>query len=245
MERSKIPAKKNNGQRNNQKNAINRDKIIKKRIEILLSVGLIGVITGLIIGILIPIGGIKKSDYKKLAEDKKHIQYKLDSVNEELDLLKEQIEESKIFTSLDEDKKSQVINYINSLENEPTSSEIDVKTTDLYNKLYKNYAYSLGYLSIDDFNIVIDNFSYKYDILEEEDSKNIILKDEYEDDTVTLTFNKAKDVDNFILHSIRYNKKDKFIEVNNNDNNTTYIINNGNNSNVSNIKEQEKFIFTE
>lgn len=244
MERAKRPVKKANNI--TKKRAINREKVIKKRIEMLLSVGFIGIVVGIIIGILIPIGGIKKTEYKQLESRNTQLKANLDKANKDLDLLEQQLEEGKLFLNLKEEQKEQVINYINALNNEETSTDKSVITTDLYNKIYKEYAYSLGYLSIDDFNVVIDSFAYPYDIVEENSSKQITLKDEYEDDNIILTFDKSADNDKLVLKSIRYNKDNKYIEVNNSLNNDIqYITYDGSSSNVKNIKEQAEFLFSE
>ncbi|WP_122640388.1 MULTISPECIES: hypothetical protein [unclassified Romboutsia] len=245
MERAKRPVKKVNNHIT-KKRAINREEIIKKRIEMLLSVGFIGLIVGIVIGILIPIGGIKKTEYKQLENRNNQLKVSLDKANKDLDLLEQQLEEGKVFISLEKEQKQQVINYINALNNEEISSDKTITTTDLYNKIYKEYAYSLGYLNIDDFNVVIDSFGYSYDIVEENSSKQITLKNEYEDDNVILTFDKSTDNEALVLKSIRYNKDNKYIEVNNSLNNEIqYIIYDGSVSNVKNIKEQAEFLFSE
>ncbi|SCH61647.1 Uncharacterised protein [uncultured Clostridium sp.] len=245
MERAKRPVKKVNNHIT-KKRAINREEIIKKRIEMLLFVGFIGLIVGIVIGILIPIGGIKKTEYKQLENRNNQLKVSLDKANKDLDLLEQQLEEGKVFISLEKEQKQQVINYINALNNEEISSDKTITTTDLYNKIYKEYAYSLGYLNIDDFNVVIDSFGYSYDIVEENSSKQITLKNEYEDDNVILTFDKSTDNEALVLKSIRYNKDNKYIEVNNSLNNEIqYIIYDGSVSNVKNIKEQAEFLFSE
>ena len=66
MESTNKPLKKINKTPTNKRKAINRDRVIKKRIEMLLTVGVIGLVIGLIVGILLPIGGIKKSEYNEL-----------------------------------------------------------------------------------------------------------------------------------------------------------------------------------
>ena len=89
-------------------------------------------------------------------------------------------------------------------------------------------------------------FNYPYDIVEENSSKQITLKDEYEDDNIILTFDKSADNDKLVLKSIRYNKDNKYIEVNNSLNNDIqYITYDGSSSNVKNIKEQAEFLFSE
>ena len=45
--------------------ALHKEKVIKKRIEMLLTSATIGLVAGVIIGIVLPIGGVKKSEYKK------------------------------------------------------------------------------------------------------------------------------------------------------------------------------------
>ena len=231
MESTNKPLKKINKTPTNKRKAINRDRVIKKRIEMLLTVGVIGLVIGLIVGILLPIGGIKKSEYNELK-----------NANEKVEELKNEIEESKIFMSLEDEKKEQVINYIGALANE----EQGVNTTDIFEKVYNVYAYSIGYESFVDFNSVIDTFGYQYNITEEADIKKVVLKDEYVGDFVTLQFKKINANQELILYSIRYNKGDKYIEVNNTDEaNIEYITYNGTKTNVNNVNEQVKFLFNE
>lgn len=242
MERANKPLKTTNKKPINKKKVVNRDRVIKKRIEMLLSVGTIGLITGLIVGILVPIGGIKKSEYNELKKVNEKIKSELNDANNKLEDLKSEIEENKIFASLDSEKKEQVINYIGALTNE----EKDVSTTDLFEKVYKVYAYSIGYESFKDFNSVVDTFGYQYDITEDVDIKKVILKDEYAGDYVTLNFRKTNDSQELILNSIRYNKVDNYIETNITDgSNIEYVTYNGTKSNVNNVNEQVQFLFSE
>ena len=242
MESTNKPLKKINKTPTNKRKAINRDRVIKKRIEMLLTVGVIGLVIGLIVGILLPIGGIKKSEYNELKNANEKIKSELNDANKKVEELKNEIEESKIFMSLEDEKKEQVINYIGALANE----EQGVNTTDIFEKVYNVYAYSIGYESFVDFNSVIDTFGYQYNITEEADIKKVVLKDEYVGDFVTLQFKKINANQELILYSIRYNKGDKYIEVNNTDEaNIEYITYNGTKTNANNVNEQVKFLFNE
>lgn len=236
------PLKKRNNTPTNKKKAINRDKIIKKRIEMLLTVGVIGLIIGLIVGILLPIGGVKKSEYEELKNTNKNIKSKLIDANKKVDELKTKVEENEIFINLENEKKEKVINYIDSLSKE----EEGINTTDIFDKVYNTYAYSVGEENFENFNSIIDTFGYQYDTTESEGIKQIVIKDEYTGDFVTLKFKKINDNQKLILYSIRYTKGDKYIEVNNTDeSNLEYIIYNGKQSNVSNLNEQIQFLFNE
>ena len=235
------PLKKINNTPTNKKKSINRDKIIKKRIEILLTVGVIGLIIGLVIGILLPIGGVKKSEYEALKNTNKDTKLKLIDANKKIDELKNEVEENKIFINLENEKKEKVIKYIDSLSNEEV-----INTTDIFDKVYNTYAYSVGDENFGNFNSIVDTFGYQYDITENDGIKQIVIKDEYSGDFVTLQFKKISDNQDLILSSIRYTKGDKYIEVNSTDeSNLEYIIynDNGKISSVSNLNEQIQFLF--
>ena len=85
MERANKPLKTTNKKPINKKKVVNRDRVIKKRIEMLLSVGTIGLIIGLIVGILVPIGGIKKSEYNELKKVNEKIKSELNDANNKLE----------------------------------------------------------------------------------------------------------------------------------------------------------------
>lgn len=251
MKSANIPEKKVNKKAINKKKTINRDKVIKKRIEILLSVGTVGLVMGLIIGILLPIGKVKKSDYIELKKSNEKIQSELNNANKKIDELNNELEESKAFTNLEKEEKEQVINYINELisedENNIASEGKTVKTTNIFETVYKSYAYSVGYGSFDDFKAVIDTFGYQYNISEEVDTNKVTLKDEYAGENVALNFEKINDSQELVLKSIRYNKGDKFVEVNNNTDKAEmeYITYDGTKVKVKNVDEQAKFLFSE
>ena len=90
-----IVKKENNAAK---KRALHREKVIKKRIEMLLKSAAIGLVTGIAIGIVLPIGGIKKSEYKLLQESNKKIEEKLEKANSEVSELKSKLEQSSVFT---------------------------------------------------------------------------------------------------------------------------------------------------
>ena len=85
---------KRNRQVNNKKKKINREKIVKKRIEILLTVGSLGLIVGLIIGLILPIGHVKKSELKEIKATNEKIQLQLTNANDKVDELNKKIEEN-------------------------------------------------------------------------------------------------------------------------------------------------------
>lgn len=236
---------KRNRQVNNKKKKINREKIVKKRIEILLTVGSLGLIVGLIIGLILPIGHGKKSELKEVKATNEKIQLQLTNANDKVDELNKKIEENKSFIDLNEEEKEQVISYIETLQEEKKKlDEVKITTTDIYEKLYRSYAYSLGYVNYEEFYAILDTFGYQYEI--NENDKEITLKDEYEGDNVSLTFEKNNN-NELVLTRIRYNKVDKYIELNNNHNksDTEYIIYDGSSTKVNNINEQEEFLFAE
>ena len=236
---------KRNRQVNNKKKKINREKIVKKRIEILLTVGSLGLIVGLIIGLILPIGHGKKSELKEVKATNEKIQLQLTNANDKVDELNKKIEENKSFIDLNEEEKEQVISYIETLQEEKKKlDEVKITTTDIYEKLYRSYAYSLGYVNYEEFYAILDTFGYQYEI--NENDKEITLKDEYAGDNVSLTFEKNNN-NELVLTRIRYNKVDKYIELNNNHNksDTEYIIYDGSSTKVNNINEQEEFLFAE
>lgn len=236
---------KRNRQVNNKKKKINREKIVKKRIEILLTVGSLGLIVGLIIGLILPIGHGKKSELKEVKATNEKIQLQLTNANDKVDELNKKIEENKSFIDLNEEEKEQVISYIETLQEEKKKlDEVKITTTDIYEKLYRSYAYSLGYVNYEEFYAILDTFGYQYEI--NENDKEITLKDEYEGDNVSLTFEKNNN-NELVLTRIRYNKVNKYIELNNNHNktDTEYIIYDGSSTKVNNINEQEEFLFAE
>ena len=236
---------KRNRQVNNKKKKINREKIVKKRIEILLTVGSLGLIVGLIIGLILPIGHVKKSELKEIKAINEKIQLQLTNANDKVDELNKKIEENKSFIDLNEEEKEQVISYIETLQEEKKKlDEVKITTTDIYEKLYRSYAYSLGYVNYEEFYAILDTFGYQYEI--NENDKEITLKDEYEGDNVSLTFEKNNN-NELVLTRIRYNKVNKYIELNNNHNktDTEYIIYDGSSTKVNNINEQEEFLFAE
>lgn len=236
---------KRNRQVNNKKKKINREKIVKKRIEILLTVGSLGLIVGLIIGLILPIGHGKKSELKEVKATNEKIQLQLTNANDKVDELNKKIEENKSFIDLNEEEKEQVISYIETLQEEKKKlDEVKITTTDIYEKLYRSYAYSLGYVNYEEFYAILDTFGYQYEI--NENDKEITLKDEYAGDNVSLTFEKNNN-NELVLTRIRYNKVNKYIELNNNHNktDTEYIIYDGSSTKVNNINEQEEFLFAE
>ena len=236
---------KRNRQVNNKKKKINREKIVKKRIEILLTVGSLGLIVGLTIGLILPIGHGKKSELKEVKATNEKIQLQLTNANDKVDELNKKIEENKSFIDLNEEEKEQVISYIETLQEEKKKlDEVKITTTDIYEKLYRSYAYSLGYVNYEEFYAILDTFGYQYEI--NENDKEITLKDEYAGDNVSLTFEKNNN-NELVLTRIRYNKVNKYIELNNNHNktDTEYIIYDGSSTKVNNINEQEEFLFAE
>ena len=86
MESTNKFLKKINKTPTNKRKAINRDRVIKKRIEMLLTVGVIGLVIGLIVGILLPIGGIKKSEYNELKNANEKIKSELNDANKKVDI---------------------------------------------------------------------------------------------------------------------------------------------------------------
>lgn len=236
---------KRNRQVNNKRKKINKKKIVKKRIEILLTVGSLGLIVGLIIGLILPIGHGKKSELKEIKATNEKIKLQLTNANNKIDELNQKIKENKSFIDLNEEEKEQVINYIETLQEEKkTLDEVKITTTDIYEKIYRSYAYSLGYVNYEEFYAILDTFGYQYEI--NENDKEITLKDEYTGDNVSLKFEKNNN-NELVLTRIRYSKVNKYIELNNNHNksDTEYIIYDGSSTKVNNINEQEKFLFTE
>lgn len=234
------PLKKRNNTPTNKK-SINKEKLIKKKIEMLLTVGVIGLIIGLVVGVLLPIGGVKKSEYEELKNTNKDVKLKLIDANKKIDELKTKVEENKIFINLESEKKEKVINYIDTL-----NKEKSINTTDIFDKVYNTYAYSIGEESLDNFNSIIDTFGYQYDTTESEGIKQIVIKDEYSGDFITLKFKKINESQSLILYSIRYTKGDKYIEINDTDgSNLEYLVYNGKVSNVGGLNEQIQFLFSE
>jgi len=214
---------------------LDRKKIIKKRIEMLLRAATMGLIVGLSIGILLPIGKVKKSDYKLLEQSNKKLK-------EEVSKLQSDLEESSTFTSLNDDKKSQVISYIKEISEESNNDISDVKTTELFKQLYKAYAYSVGYISFEDFKAIVDIFEFTYDI--KSDNK-FIFKDNESNDTVTLTFSNTEENNDLILNSLLYKRGNKYIEAINNNSIIEYKTYDGSENTVNNINDQIKFLFSE
>ena len=213
---------------------LHRKKIIKKRIEMLLRAATMGLIVGLSIGILLPIGRVKKSDYKLLEQSNKKLE-------QEVSKLQSDLEESSTFTSLNAEKKSQVISYIKEISEESNNDVSDVKTTELFKKLYKGYAYSVGYVSFEDFKAIVDIFEFTYDI---KNDNKFIFNDNESNDTVTLTFSKTEENNDLILNSLLYKRGNKHIEAINNNSIIDYKTYDGSEKTVNNINDQIKFLFS-
>lgn len=247
MERVNRPKNQSNNVKN-KKRMLSKDEIIKKRIEILLTIAIIGTIIGIVIGILLPIGSVKKSEYKKMQEVNKKLEEQLKNANNEIEKLNKEIDKSSIFTNLDESQKEHVINYIASLDaNNTSESDMKVDTTEIYDIFYKEYSYSLGYLSYKDFNAILETFEYEANIVEEENKHKVKFVDESTKDNITLTFSDINNDTNEVLTDIKYVRGDKFIEVNYEENTSSikYITSQGDNPDIKNINDQARYLFTE
>lgn len=231
--------KKNNNAAENR--ALHREKIIKKRIEMLLKSATIGLVTGIAIGIVLPIGGIKKSEYKLLQESNKNIEEKLQQANSEISALKYKLEQSSVFTSLNDDQREQVVAYIGELKEDKNEDVSTIQTTEMFNRLYKGYAYSVGYVSFEDFNTIVDTLEFKYEII---DNNKFIFKESEGNDSVILTFSKNEGSEDLILNSVLYKKDNKHIEAKNNDSIIEYKTYDGSERTVNNINDQIKFLFS-
>lgn len=231
--------KKNNNAAENR--ALHREKIIKKRIEMLLKSATIGLVTGIAIGIVLPIGGIKKSEYKLLQESNKKIEEKLEKANSEVSELKSKLEQSSVFTSLNDDQREQVVAYIGELKEDKNEDVSTIQTTEMFNRIYKGYAYSVGYVSFEDFNTIVDTLEFKYEII---DNNKFIFKESEGNDSVILTFSKNEGSEDLILNSVLYKKDNKHIEAKNNDSIIEYKTYDGSENTVNNINDQIKFLFS-
>lgn len=223
------------------KRALHREKVIKKRIEMLLKSAAIGLVTGIAIGIVLPIGGIKKSEYKLLQESNKNIEEKLQQANSEISALKSKLEQSSVFTSLNDDQREQVVAYIGELKEDKNEDVSTIQTTEMFNRIYKGYAYSVGYVSFEDFNTIVDTLEFKYEII---DNNKFIFKESEGNDSVILTFSKNEGSEDLILNSVLYKKDNKHIEAKNNDSIIEYKTYDGSERTVNNINDQIKFLFS-
>lgn len=223
------------------KRALHREKVIKKRIEMLLKSAAIGLVTGIAIGIVLPIGGIKKSEYKLLQESNKKIEEKLEKANSEVSELKSKLEQSSVFTSLNDEQREQVVAYIGELKEDKNEDASTIQTTEMFNRLYKGYAYSVGYVSFEDFNTIVDTLEFKYEII---DNNKFIFKESEGNDSVILTFSKNEGSEDLILNSVLYKKDNKHIEAKNNDSIIEYKTYDGSERTVNNINDQIKFLFS-
>jgi hypothetical protein len=221
--------------------ALHKEKVIKKRIEMLLTSATIGLVAGVIIGIVLPIGGVKKSEYKLLQQSNEKIQEDLKKANEEVASLKSKIEESSVYTSLSDEQREQVISYIGEIKGETNNDVSSIETTEIFKTLYKGYAYSVGYISLEDFKSIVDTFEFTYDVVDE---NKFIFKDSESSDVVTLAFSKTDDNNDFILNSVLYKREDKHIEAKNNNSIIDYKTYDGTEKTVNNINDQIKFLFS-
>ena len=111
----------------------------------------------------------------------------------------------------------------------------------MFNRIYKGYAYSVGYVSFEDFNTIVDTLEFKYEII---DNNKFIFKESEGNDSVILTFSKNEGSEDLILNSVLYKKDNKHIEAKNNDSIIEYKTYDGSERTVNNINDQIKFLFS-